>query len=33
VVRDYALVGYLNLKLATLGEPTSRSTADPYFME
>jgi hypothetical protein len=27
------LVRYINLKLAALGQPTSASTADPYFLE
>lgn len=27
------LTGYINLKLAALGQPTSRETADPRFME
>jgi len=27
------LIRYLNLKLASLGQPTSRSTADPYSLE
>jgi phosphoenolpyruvate carboxykinase (diphosphate) len=27
------VVRYINLKLAALGQPTSRSTADPYFLE
>jgi hypothetical protein len=27
------LIRYLNLKLAALGQPVSRSTADPYFLE
>ncbi len=27
------LVRYINLKLASLGQPTSKSTADPYFLE
>ncbi|MDX1982597.1 MAG: hypothetical protein SFV51_20160 [Bryobacteraceae bacterium] len=27
------LVRYINLKLAALGQPVSRSTADPYFLE
>src|SRR6266542_6325453 len=30
---DEELVRYINLKLAALGQPTSRSTADPYFLE
>jgi len=28
-----SLVRYINLKLAALGQPVSRSTADPYFLE
>jgi phosphoenolpyruvate carboxykinase (diphosphate) len=31
--RDEGLLSYINLKLAALGQPTSRSTADPYFLE
>ncbi len=31
--RNGELVRYLNLKLAALGQPTSQSTADPYFLE
>ena len=31
--RDEELVRYINLKLAALGQPTSESTADPYFLE
>lgn len=31
--RDGELVRYINLKLAALGQPTSRSTADPYSLE
>ncbi|MEO8128189.1 MAG: hypothetical protein ABJF23_21405 [Bryobacteraceae bacterium] len=31
--RDEELVRYINLKLAALGQPTSASTADPYFLE
>lgn len=27
------LVRYINLKLSALGQPTSRATADPYFLE
>ena len=27
------LIRYINLKLAALGQPTSHSTADPYFLE
>ncbi len=27
------LIRYINLKLAALGQPVSRSTADPYFLE
>jgi hypothetical protein len=27
------LIRYINLKLAALGQPTSRKTADPYFLE
>ncbi|HEY1948082.1 MAG TPA: hypothetical protein VGG97_13805, partial [Bryobacteraceae bacterium] len=27
------LIRYINLKLAALGQPTSESTADPYFQE
>ena len=27
------LIRYINLKLAALGQPASRSTADPYFLE
>ena len=27
------LTSYVNLKLAALGEPTSRETADPHFLE
>lgn len=30
---DAELVRYINLKFAALGQPTSRSTADPYFLE
>ena len=30
---DAGLLRYINLKLAALGQPTSRSTADPYFLE
>ena len=30
---DEELVRYINLKLAALGQPTSRSTADPHFLE
>ena len=30
---DEELVRYINLKLAALGQPTSRSTVDPYFLE
>jgi hypothetical protein len=30
---DEELVRYINLKLAALGQPVSRSTADPYFLE
>jgi hypothetical protein len=31
--RDQELVRYINLKLAALGQPVSRATADPYFLE
>ncbi len=31
--RSLELVRYINLKLAALGQPTSRSTADPAFLE
>ncbi len=31
--RDRELIRYINLKLAALGQPTSRSTADPEFLE
>ncbi len=31
--RDEGLLRYINLKLAALAQPTSRSTADPYFLE
>ncbi|HTC35677.1 MAG TPA: hypothetical protein VK724_20045 [Bryobacteraceae bacterium] len=31
--RNLELVRYINLKLAALGQPTSRSTADPAFLE
>lgn len=31
--RDEELVRYVNLKLAAVGEPSSRATADPHFME
>jgi hypothetical protein len=31
--RDLELIRYINLKLAALGQPTSRSTADPAFLE
>src|SRR5580692_1621263 len=31
--RNQELVRYINLKLAALGQPTSRSTADPAFLE
>ena len=27
------LTGYINLKLAALGQPTNRETADPHFLE
>ena len=30
---DNELIRYINLKLAALGQPTSQSTADPYFLE
>ena len=30
---DDQLARYINLKLAALGQPTSQSTADPYFLE
>jgi hypothetical protein len=30
---DEELIRYINLKLAALGQPTSESTADPYFLE
>ena len=32
-IRNLELVRYINLKLAALGQPTSRSTADPAFLE
>ena len=31
--RNQELVRYINLKLASLGQPTSRSTADPEFLD
>jgi phosphoenolpyruvate carboxykinase (diphosphate) len=31
--RNLELIRYINLKLAALGQPTSRSTADPEFLE
>ena len=31
--RDDELIRYINLKLAALGQPSSRSTEDPYFAE
>ena len=31
--RSPELIRYINLKLAALGQPTSRSTADPEFLE
>ncbi len=31
--QDGELIRYINLKLAALGQPVSRSTADPYFLE
>jgi hypothetical protein len=31
--RDEELIRYINLKLAALGQPVSRSTADPHFLE
>jgi hypothetical protein len=31
--RSQELIRYINLKLAALGQPTSRSTADPAFLE
>jgi len=31
--REAELIRYINLKLAALGQPTSRSTADPEFLE
>ncbi len=31
--RNTELIRYINLKLAALGQPTSRSTADPEFLE
>ena len=31
--RNPELIRYINLKLAALGQPTSRSTADPEFLE
>src|SRR5580698_5460294 len=31
--RSLELVRYINLKLAALGQPISRSTADPAFLE
>ena len=31
--RNLELIRYINLKLAALGQPTSRSTADPAFLE
>src|SRR5579862_3464640 len=31
--RSSELIRYINLKLAALGQPTSRSTADPEFLE
>jgi hypothetical protein len=31
--RNSELIRYINLKLAALGQPTSRSTADPAFLE
>jgi phosphoenolpyruvate carboxykinase (diphosphate) len=31
--QDGELVRYINLKLAALGQPVNRSTADPYFLE
>src|SRR5271163_4197506 len=31
--RSLELIRYINLKLAALGQPTSRSTADPAFLE
>ena len=31
--RNPELIRYINLKLAALGQPTSRSTADPDFLE
>src|SRR3954465_15999247 len=30
---DEELVRYINLKLSALGQPISRRTADPYFLE
>ncbi len=33
IEHEAELVRYINLKLAALGKPTSRSTADPYFLE
>jgi phosphoenolpyruvate carboxykinase (diphosphate) len=33
IPQDQELVRYINLKLAALGQPTSRSTADPEFLE
>ncbi|MGJ5815932.1 hypothetical protein [Paludibaculum fermentans] len=30
---DVELIRYINLKLAALGQPTSKSAADPYFLE
>lgn len=33
VNRNAELIRYINLKLAALGQPTSRSTADPEFLE
>ncbi len=32
-ISNAELVRYINLKLAALGQPTSRSTADPAFLE
>ena len=31
--RSIELIRYINLKLAALGQPISRSTADPAFLE
>ena len=33
IAQSEELIRYINLKLVALGQPTSRSTSDPYFLE